>query len=53
MPFENFDSVPHLKKYAHIEDMMSKQDKRDIEGLIKKLRTIWTSEPLTPMQRAV
>jgi uroporphyrinogen-III decarboxylase len=53
VPFENFNPVPHLDKYAHIEDMMSKQDKRDIEGLIKKLRTIWTSEPLTPMQRAI
>lgn len=53
MPLENFDPVPHLKKFAHFEDLMSKQDREEIEGLCKRVREIWTTEPMTPMQRAV
>ena len=52
MAFENFDPVPHLKKFAHFEDLLSKRDREEIDDLCNKLRTMWTSEPMTPMQRS-
>ena len=52
MSFENFDPVPHLKKFAHFEDLLSKRDREEIDDLCNKLRTMWTSEPMTPLQRS-
>ena len=51
MPFEYFNPVPHLSGYARFEDLLSKPDKAEIDDLCARVRQLWTSEPLTPIQR--
>ena len=51
MPVEYFNPVPHLSGYARFEDLLSKPDKVEIDDLCAKVRQLWTSEPLTPIQR--
>lgn len=53
MAFESFDPMPHLRDKACFEDLMSQQDREEMDDLIKKVREMWSSEPLTPMQRII
>jgi uroporphyrinogen-III decarboxylase len=48
-----FNPVPHLKKYTSFEQLLSKKDKIEIDDLCKKIREMWTSEPMKPMERLV
>lgn len=53
MSFERFDPVPHLARYAKLDDMLSGEDCREIDDLCARVRLQWTSEPLTPIQRMI
>ncbi|MFB0562444.1 MAG: uroporphyrinogen decarboxylase family protein [Candidatus Lokiarchaeia archaeon] len=53
MPWEYFNPLPHLSKYTSFEQLLSKQDKEEIDDLCKKIREMWTSEPMKPMERLV
>jgi uroporphyrinogen-III decarboxylase len=53
MPWEYFNPLPHLSKYTSFEQLLSKQDKEEIDDLCKKIREMWTSEPMKPIERLV
>lgn len=51
MPFEYFNPLPHLVKYKSFGEMLSRQDRAEIDDLCRKIRVMWTSEDLAPNQR--
>ncbi|MEM2984479.1 MAG: uroporphyrinogen decarboxylase family protein [Candidatus Jordarchaeaceae archaeon] len=53
MPWEYFNPLPHLSKYTSFEQLLSKKDKEEIDNLCKKIREMWTSEPMKPIERLV
>lgn len=53
MSWKRFEPFTHLAKYTNFEQLLTKEDRQEIDDLCKKVRVQWTSEEMTPNERTM